>query len=382
MKINLAFVASVLARAQNSKKQLDGIGVYTQELLRELLMNDQLNIKKIAYNDDIQKQPENNHPYHLTYFSFKSSSAISYATRLGTLGLDRHLGQCDLIHSPDHCIPQTKKIPLIVSIMDVIPLTHPQYLTSSLREYKAQAFKYLAKRANHVITISEYSAQQIVQTCGIDRSKISVTPLGVDSAYFERHTLQNIENVKKKYGLFKPYFLFIGTLQPRKNLYRLVQAYLKLPSSVRQSIQLVIAGRAGLGMQELVDLLNTGTSDDEVKWLKYLPDEDLKPLLQAATAMVYPSLYEGFGLPIIEAFASAVPVITSQTTSMPEVAGDAALLVDPESIESISHAMLEVIDQPSATQNRVLKGVERAKTFTWRSTATQTVNVYKAVMSK
>jgi glycosyltransferase involved in cell wall biosynthesis len=383
MKINLAFVASILARAQNSNKQLDGIGVYTQELLKEFLSNsDELRVKKIAYRDDIQNQPANDHAYHLTRLSFKTSSAISYSTRLGTPGLDRHLEQCDLIHSPDHCIPQTRKIPLIVSIMDVIPLTHPQYLTSSLRAFKANAFKYLAKQADHIITISEFSAQEIVKSCGIDRSKISVTYLGVDTAYFDRQTLESIQVTQQKYGLLKPYFLFVGTLQPRKNLYRLVQAYLKLPSTVRQSIQLVIVGRAGLGMQELVNTLENDTTKDEIKWLKYIPDGDLKPLLQGATALVYPSLYEGFGLPIIEAFASAVPVITSQTTSMPEVAGDAALLVDPESVDSISQAMLKTIEQPIATQARVAAGVQRAKNFTWHSTASQTIRVYKDVLSK
>jgi glycosyltransferase involved in cell wall biosynthesis len=382
MQINLAFIASVLARSQSSNKQLDGIGVYTAQLLQQLSTSNQLNLKKIAFHGDTPIDSKADQPYHLTRSNFKLSSALSYATRIDTIGLNRHLSQCDLIHSPDHCIPQTSKIPLVASIMDVIPLTHPEYLTSRLRTFKSQAFKYLARRANHIITISEYSAQQIAQVCKMDQSKITVTYLGVDHRYFEPHTPQQIQDVKAKYAIVKPYFLFVGTLQPRKNVLRLVQAYLKLPASVRQSLNLIIVGRAAQGMEELTQLLQSGVPQDEVKWLKYLPDCDLKPLLQGSTAMVYPSLYEGFGLPIIEAYASAVPVITSQTTSMPEIAGDAALLVDPESTDSIKQAMLSIIDHPAQAQSRVIQGIKRARSFNWQSTASQTIEVYRHALSK
>lgn len=381
MQINVSIITSILARAQSSNKQLDGIGVYTKELLEQLQSNTTLKISQIAYQGDMAAAQAAEPHYKMTHLGFRASSALSYATRLPTPGLNSLLSNQHLVHCPDHCIPRTRKIPLIASIMDVIPLSHPEYVSTGLRAFKSQAFKYLASHADHLITISEYSAGQISKLIGYDREKITVTHLGVNPDFFIQRDHQAIEEIKSKYQISKDYFVFIGTLQPRKNVHRLVQAYLSLPSSIRQSMLMLVVGRAREDMHELVELLSSSQNSAEIKWLKYVPDEDLKCLLQGAKAMVYPSLYEGFGLPIVEAFASETPVITSCTTSMPEIAGDAAFYVDPESIASIRDAMLEVIDKPTEVKEKVIEGLSRARKFNWQATAEQTIRAYKRVLN-
>jgi glycosyltransferase involved in cell wall biosynthesis len=380
MQINVSLITSILARAQKTEKQLDGIGVYTTELLKQLRKNNKIKINQIAYQGDLIAPLGSHQDIQFTRLGFKTSSALSYTTRIATPGLAKLLNNQHLLHCPDHCIAYTQKIPMIASIMDVIPMSHPEYVSNSLRAFKSQTFKFLASRANHLITISEFSADQITKVIGYDREKITVTHLGVDPDYFIKRTPQKIEEVKAKYNVSKDYFIFVGTLQPRKNVHRLVQAYISLPSSIRQSIQLLVVGRAREDMQALVQLLSSNHNSSEIKWLKYVPDEDVKCLLQGAQAMVYPSLYEGFGLPIVEAFASETPVITSSTTSMPEIAGDAAFYVDPESVNSIRSAMLEVVDNSTQVNEKIRKGLIRAKKFNWQSTAAQTVTAYEKVL--
>jgi glycosyltransferase involved in cell wall biosynthesis len=382
MQIKVSFTTSVLVRAQTSDMQLDGIGIYTNELLKQFHASHEVKVSQIAYQGDLTAPLAIHYGTKLTRLGFKTSSALSYAARVSTPGLNKLLRGQHILHCPDHCIAYTRKIPMIASIMDVIPLSHPEYVSNGLRAFKSQAFKFLASRANHLITISEFSADQITKLIGYDRERITVTHLGVDQDFFVTRTPQKIEETKTKYQVSNDYFIFVGTLQPRKNVRRLVQAYLTLPASIRQSIQLLIVGRAREDMNELVELLTSNQNSSEVKWLKYVSDEDIKCLLQGAKAMVYPSLYEGFGLPIVEAFASQIPVITSHTTSMPEIAGDAAFYVDPESVNSIRCAMLEVIDKSTQVNEKVTKGFLRAKKFNWQSTAEQSILAYRKVLGR
>jgi glycosyltransferase involved in cell wall biosynthesis len=382
MTIKLALLTSILARATYGNRQLDGIGVYSNQLVKQFEDTKSIALKRLAFKGDLISHSVNPSGYHLTSSGFRTASALSYLAGIDTLGLNRLLNQQDLIHCPDHCVPQTSKVPLITSIMDVIPLSHPQFVKSSLQKFKARAFKHLAKRSTHLITISEFSAQEISRELQVDRDRISVTPLGVHPSFFVRHDPEYALRVKEKYRLNRSYFISIGTLQPRKNIPRLIQAYKLLPKEIKHEYQLLIVGRPREDMSELVAQIEHEQNEGNVRWLNYLPDEELKSLLQSASAMVFPSLYEGFGLPIIEAFASAVPVITSSATSMPEVAQEAALLVDPYSVNSISTAMKELIDNPTQTQRRTEIGLQRAELFTWENTAKKTVEVYSRVLSR
>jgi glycosyltransferase involved in cell wall biosynthesis len=376
-KLRVGLGATVLSRGLAADGHLDGIGIYTRELLRALSQEQsEFDVAPVVFGKGLAlPQHSGTRAFPL---SFEASSAMAYMARVNTPGASAVLENLDLLHAPDHCIPRVRKIPLIASIMDVIPLTQPEYVRSSLRQLKSAAFSYLAKQTQHIITISEYSAQEIEQVLSISRHRISVTPLAVNEKYFA-HALEPAQaSVLQKYTLTKPYFLFVGTLQTRKNVDRILDAYECLPAGTRAAFDLVVAGRARPDMVDLVQRLTAVKHAGSVKWIQYVPDADLPVLLQSARALVFPSLYEGFGLPVLEAFASRTPVIASNTTSLPEVAGDAAWLVNPLAVEEISAAMEQLTRNSAAIALKVEQGYERAKQFTWQRTADLTAKVYRS----
>jgi glycosyltransferase involved in cell wall biosynthesis len=371
--------ATVLARGLASNGHLDGIGVYSRELLRTLgQSNAGIEVTPVVFGDD--SPPISGHPKCNFPLNFEISSGVSYLSRVSTLGAASMGQKFDLFHAPDHCIPRLRKIPLVASIMDVIPLTQPDYVKSSLRKLKSAVFSHLAAKAQHIITISAYSALEIEQVMGIAQKRITVIPLGVNSRYFDHIEPVLMGLVLKRYALAKPYFLFVGTLQTRKNVDRILDAYEHLPDGVVNAFDLVIAGRARADMVSLIERLSAPRTRGSVKWIQYVPEDDLPALMQSATALVFPSLYEGFGLPVLEAFASRTPVITSNTTSLPEVAGDAAILVNPFAVEDISAAIERVTGSSENIPSLVERGYARALEFTWERTAALTAKVYRSML--
>jgi alpha-1,3-rhamnosyl/mannosyltransferase len=185
----------------------------------------------------------------------------------------------------------------------------------------------------------------------------------------------------EKYGLEPGFFLFIGTLQPRKNLPRILEAFQSLPDDVRKAHPLIVVGRDGWNNEELIPQLKALEQRGEGRWLSYLPQDEVMALMQSAGALVFASLYEGFGLPVIEAFAARCPVIASNTTSLPEVTGDAAWSVDPTDSASIAAAMQDVLTQADVRAQKIEKGLERAKHYSWQECARKTLAVYEKVLA-
>jgi glycosyltransferase involved in cell wall biosynthesis len=378
-RIRIGFGATVLARGLSSNGHLDGIGIYSRELLRAFGHSDAaIDSTAVIFGSNL---PSVAGPAQCNFpLNFEISSGVSYLSGMSTLGAASMGRKFDLFHAPDHCIPRLRKIPLVASIMDVIPLTQPDYVKSSLRKLKSTVFSHLATKAQHIITISTYSALEIEQVMGIAQKRITVIPLGVNSRYFDHIEPVLLASVLKRYALAKPYFLFVGTLQTRKNVDRILDAYERLPVDVINAFDLVIAGRARADMISLTERLAAPRTRGGVKWIQYVPDDDLPALMQSATALVFPSLYEGFGLPVLEAFASRTPVITSNTTSLPEVAGDAAILVNPLAVEEIADAMERVASSSENISGLVERGYARASKFTWERTAALTAKVYRSVL--
>ena len=288
----------------------------------------------------------------------------------------------DLFHATDHHIPRIHGVPTVATIMDVIPMLHPEWIKNDLRSLKSWLFAAAIRKADHIITISEYSKQDMVEHLKIAPERISVTPLGVEPIYFERIEAEQRRAVLDKHGLQPGFFLFVGTLQPRKNLLRVLQAFQQLPDAVRKAHPLVIVGRDGWNNEELLPQLHALEQKGEGRWLSYLPQSDVLTLLQSASALVFASLYEGFGLPVIEAFAAQCPVIASNSTSVPEVSGNAAWPVDPYSVESISAAMQDVLDQSTLREEKIQLGLARAHHYNWNECARQTLDVYRKVLKK
>lgn len=359
---------------------VDGIGAYTRELGARLCANAAVDLVPVSFAAPaVEDFPLPRRTLRLLK-PYAPMAALSAITALDFPR--RPLGRpLDLFHATDHLIPRYADFPVVATLMDAIPLAHPEWIRMRFAGLKTWLWRRTVRWADHVLTISEHSKEDLARHFGLSREKISVTPLGVDERYFERFDAGQKNDVRKRLGLPERFFLCVGTLQPRKNIERVLDAHAALPSRLQKKFPLVIVGRDGWGGAELVRRLTQEATQGRVHWLKYLPDADVRALLQSAEALLLPSLYEGFGLPVVEAFASGLPVITSTTTALPEVAGDAALLVNPLAVGEISDAMRQIVEVPGLAERLIVAGERRAATFSWSACAEKTLEVYRRVLA-
>jgi len=259
--------------------------------------------------------------------------------------------------------------PTVITICDVSFARHPEWHPIDRVQYLE---KYLLKQLSKVeaiITISEFSRKEILNLLGVNPDKVYVTPLGVDRSF--------TPGKRQKEGLPKEYVLFLGNLEPRKNLPTLLHAYRSLPRSLRDRFPLVIAGASGWHTKELKKALHLFPNDEKPILTGYVPQQLLPDLYRGASLFVYPSFYEGFGLPVIEAMACGVPVVASNTTSLPEVVGDAGILINPYHPDELKEAMSKLLEDPGYRKQMSEKGLKRAKLFSWEKCARGTLAVYE-----
>lgn len=361
--------------------RLDGIGHYTQELFRHFLASQNgKQLVPVVFGSAGSQALDGTPVTRLPIYSASALwSAISGTGFPGTGFLRKEV---DLFHATDHFTPKLTDIPVVATLMDAIPLSHPQWASQRARKLKNWLWKSSGHWADHVITISDFSKSEIARWFGISENKISVTSLGVDARYFERVANANIEHCMHAMKLPERFFLFVGTFQPRKNIDRIIDAHEALPRSLRKAVPLLIVGHSGWGSDPVVARLEAYGDNGEVRWLRNVGDLAKRVMMQRATALVFPSLLEGFGLPVLEGFASQTPVITSNTSSLPEVAGDAAWLLDPTDVNAIAEAMHTLAREEAVGRALVARGLERAQTFTWDACARQTEAVYAQVLGR
>ena len=368
--LKVAFGCTILDKGL-SGTGIDGIGHYCQELLAEFSKKSDLQVAPFSFGIGHSKTGAKTLPSyagHLARGLLKLESRISETSQF--------FNNADIIHSTDQLIPIVTKKPLIATVMDTIPLSHPEFIRASSRHLKTTLWKVLTKRADHIITISEFSKTEIVNHISYPEEKITSIPLGVDERYFEKISMEQIQSVLHKFSIDRPFFLFVGSMQPRKNLLRILQAHAALPNNYAKELPLVIAGKIAWDDGETVKAIQVAVTDKRCLWLNYVSDIEKRALLQVTQGLIFASLYEGFGLPILEAFASGAPVITSNCTSMPEVAQDAGILVDPYKLDSIQAALLRLIEDGSLKQSLTSKGREVSKQFSWSKTAASTAEIY------
>lgn len=379
---------------------LDGIGNYTREMMLRMssakTTHASVELVPFAFGSEIPADLNarvasvystpsyfNDHRIapNVQLGRYSVNTAWSVATGANTFGIQTLTNQVDLIHATDHYVPKCKPAPMVATLMDAIPLSHPHWLRSEFRSIKNILWMRAASWADEVITISEYSKVELSKWAGIPLTKITVIPLGVDERWFLDVSEIDSARVRSQYQLPETFFISVGTLQPRKNVESTIKAHRALSAPDRMRTPLIIIGRAGWKCEEVLRLINEDTATGAVRWLQHVSDSDLLPVLKLATAMVFPSLGEGFGLPVLEAFAASVPVITSNTTSLPEVAGDAALLIDPLDIDQISESMKQTLEDLTLTTKLKKLGRIRAREFNWQSCADSTLTVYKRLAS-
>lgn len=374
MAIKIAFGTTLLDKGL-SESGIDGIGHYCQELLKQYSSQDG-NLLVSPYSFGVKKSSCGAYllPNYLEYLA-KSVFNLSRAQEA-----ENYFSSADIIHSTDQLIPMVSKKPLIATVMDVIPLSHPHFIKTKSRFIKPYLWKKLTQRANHIITISDFSKNEIVSSMGYPEENITSIPLGVDARYFEKLTKEEIQKTLDDLKITRPFFLCIGSIQPRKNLGRMLRAHASLPNNLAKEFPMVIAGKLAWDDGDTFYEIQKGISEKRCIWVNYVSDLEKRCLLQSSMGMVFTSLYEGFGLPILEAFASQTPVLTSNCTSMPEVAGGSALLADPLNIESIRDGLLELLNNQTKVQDLKKIGLQRAKLFTWDRVATDTQKVYQSLL--
>ncbi len=375
MRIGLGM--TVLARGLRSG-EIDGIATCTRELALSLRRHPGLELVPVLFGGPPapDRLPGNAAPVHLPRFA--TAAALSGAFTWPMPGARRLQQRVDILHATDHLTPVLSRIPLVATVMDAVPLSHPHWVASQrLRALKAWLWKRTTRRADHLITISHFSKAQIAEHFNIPEQRISVIPPGLPA---EAATPMDADQCRQhcaRLRLPRDFFLFVGTLQPRKNLKRLLQAHRQLPVDLQRACPLVVVGRAGWGCDEEVAALQAAQRQGTVRWLRYLPGPQLQALMHTAQALLFPSLYEGFGLPVIEAFAAGLPVITSNTTALPEVAGDAALLVDPTDVAAMAAAMQQLLEDGALRQELTRRGRERLHHFDPSHAAARTIALYR-----
>lgn len=378
--MRLGIGCTALARGQLSG-HMDGIGTYTTELLKygSSANGEDAPVRVVFGRQFAEALPTGGYALPMVYSAAAATSAATGLPFLGAAGLESKI---DLFHATDHYIPKLRRTPVVATIMDVIGIRHPEWVNPSLRVFKNALFKRAVGWADQIITISDYSAADIADWLGASAPRITSIPLGVSEDYFKTVPADIKAATLAKYDLRPGYFIAVGTLQPRKNVARIIQAHALLPADLRRQHPLVVVGQNGWRTDELMATLAQLEEDGFGRWLKYVPRQDLFSLLQCAQALVFPSLYEGFGLPVLEGFASGIPVITSNTTSLPEVVGNAAVMVNPLSVEEIAHAMQQMAEQPDVRDALIGKGLIQAGKFTWQQTAQRTLEVYRGMGAK
>ena len=292
------------------------------------------------------------------------------------------LDEIDLFHGLDQAgIPFFfKKGRYVVTLHDVIACFMPHTFPLKHRLVLKTAFSAIRRQADLIIVPSESGKEDAVRYLGVERGRIAVIPEGVEERFQPFGDSGRLEAVRQKYGIPHEYILFVGTLQPRKNIPTLLQAFsLLLAEKPNQGLKLVIAGGKGWGQAEIFNTVKALGLGGQVCFPGYIDDEDLPDLYRGAQLFVYPSLYEGFGLPILEAMGCGVPVITSHTSAMPEVAGEAALLVDPQDANTLAEAMASVLDDKTLRDDLRRKGKDRVRLFSWEAVARKTLEGYQAL---
>ena len=295
------------------------------------------------------------------------------------LGLPRFARRdgVDVLHYVDHALPLLgRPCPVIITVHDLAFYRLPQMYNAGRRAYKRFVGLRSVERAAQVIVNSEATKAEVRALANISEEKISVIPYGLD-AIFHPLPPEERERTRRKFDLHRPFFLFVGTMQPRKNLKTLIAAFARLVRANPLPHELVLAGGHGWLVGDLTAFAGEHRVADRVRFVGSIPHDELPGLYNCAESLVYPSWYEGFGLPPLEAMACETPVVAAAIPSITEVVGDAGLLVEPSDVTGLTYAMMRVASDQATRARMVESGLRRAQNFSWDQCARSTWAVYQ-----
>lgn len=356
---------------------LTGIGRYTLELARAL---NRLGHEVRGLNlDPLAPQAVQAHARSTTWG--KTLARIPGARTFRRIRLQAKLNRQPsagwIYHEPNY-IPLRFNGPTVITVHDLAWIRHPETHPTERVRYLNRHFPQALERADHILTVSAFTRDELMHLFGTSAERITVTPLGVDHERYRPRTEQECAQVLSKYRLtWKSYILSVGTLEPRKNLRLAVEAHNMLPAYLQKHYPLVLAGARGWGEVDFRERLDKHVKRGNIIPLGYVAEEELPCLYSGASAFIYPSRYEGFGLPPLEAMASGVPVITSTAQALREVGGEAVLTVSPDHPEALEYALRSVLEDVDRAESLQELGQKRAGRFTWLTCAQTTLHGYR-----
>jgi glycosyltransferase involved in cell wall biosynthesis len=366
-------------------EQVGGIGRYTRELIAAVAEQDQktdyrLFIAGHRQRRTLPRPPGANFTWKPARQSTKWFARMWHRARL-PLRIEYWTGPVNLLHATDFTLPPTSRhTRTILTVHDLSFERAPETAAPKLRAYLSKVVPRSVAKANLILADSESTRQDLINLYNVPFQKIQVLYSGVDDRFYPVQDKETLKAVRERYNIGdKPFILSVGTIQPRKNYGRLLEAFHRMD---RKDIKLVIAGAKGWLDDPLYEQVKKLKLEDRVQFIGFVTDEHLPALYSAACVFAFPSLYEGFGLPPLEAMACGIPVVVSNTSSLPEVVGDAAELIDPTDVDELAAALLKVIDFDTLRHRLINQGQLRAQGFSWRTAAQQLLQYYDRALQQ
>ena len=342
-----------------------GVAIYGIHLIREIASLDKENEYTLCYR--LSRWKDRRHFYRVNQSNFRTKIIQEPLDFLFTRKID-------LFHGLDARMYDSRRVKNVVTIHD-IPQHSNQYSGTRHPEKKNRRYADIMALADRIIADSVYTKADILKFYSIREERIDVVPLGVEGPA-RPLSEDEIQAAMMRYGIRAPYLLHVGRIERKKNLCRTLEAFAQVRKQLASRARIVLAGTPGPGGEEVFEAIERLGLSEAVRLTGYVRQEDLPALYAGAVLFLFPSLYEGYGMPILEAMACGTPVLTSNVTSLPEVAGDAAVQVDPLDVESIAQGILQLVEDPQLREQYIRKGLERVKEFTWERTARETLAVY------
>lgn len=366
---------------------LTGIGRYTYELAKQLQgASESIELRLFNGSGFADKLPVANEAAGSSHWlkrMVQSSHLASEAYRVISPALKRRALRAYgdyLYHGPNFYLPPFPG-QSIATFHDLSPFLWSDCAPAGRVRYMQKELQLSIKRGSAFITDSEFNRLELIRHFSLPPQVVHSVPLAASAEFFPR-TAEEVSSTLSKHGLsFGEYSLYVGTIEPRKNLINLLYAYKKLPLAVRQRWPLILAGYAGWRSEGIHQVIEEGTREGWARYLGFAPAADLPHLFAGAKLFCFPSLYEGFGLPVLEAMQSGVPVVCSDSSSLPEVTGDAALVCSPQDVEQMSARLLQGLEDEAWRRTAKVAGIAQAAKFSWKRCALETQQVYKLALS-
>jgi glycosyltransferase involved in cell wall biosynthesis len=366
--------------------QRGGIGRYTRELFKALIAQDTDDQFVLYFNHARNHRPPPIFPgvknvlekplgvpdrwMSVLWFRLHAPFPVDFVT-----------GPVDIFHFPDFVLPPVRRGRRVVTVHDLSFLLHPEHADEGLRNYLERTVPISVRNADFVVVDSANTQNELICLMDADPAKVEVVYPAISEAFRPIDDQELLDGVRSKYSLHFPFLFWVSMIEPRKNVPRLLQAYARLKQEIDIPHRMVIGGGLGWMYEPVFQTVEELNLAEDVVFLGYVPDEDLPALYNLADVFIYPSIYEGFGIPPLEAMACGTPVVTSNTSSLPEAVGDAGLMAAPTDIAGIADAMGQILTNPSLRQDLQRRGLERARLFTWQASAEKILSIYRRLAS-